>query len=221
MCIYVCIEVYFYLSDGDKRKPVPGMALLPVLPLSDDKMAAGLAPRPPDGAPPAKSSTGKLASRKLYAYHVFTKSIINSCLHCIYCYAKFYGLCSTCNVHVCMYYLARYIVFPILYTSSQVLGYSSVFFIIYFTLFVNIGQYKSLSSSKAVQFSDKPKPSRYDWVPVGMLDYNSERKLYLVKREHPNDVRPKRGGVTLVCFKQIHLFTVRRYEASVRSSSIR
>ena len=59
------------------------------------------------------------------------------------------------------------------------------------------GQYKSMGSSKAVQFSDKPKPSHYDWVPVGMLDYNSERKLYLVKREHPSEVQPKRGGVCL------------------------
>ncbi|XP_065895241.1 dynein axonemal heavy chain 1-like isoform X2 [Dysidea avara] len=107
--------------DGDRHKPVPGMALLPVLTSStssDDKVTAGLAPRPPSGAPPAKTSTGKLPSR----------------------------------------------------------------------------QYKSLGSSKAVQFSEKPKPSRYDWVPVGMLDYNCERKLYLVKREQPSEVQPIRGG---------------------------
>jgi len=39
-----------------------------------------------------------------------------------------------------------------------------------------LGQYKSKGS-------EKPRPSRYDWVPVGMMNYNSDRKLYLVKRE--------------------------------------
>ena len=67
-------------------------------------------------------------------------------------------------------------------------------------VYCSIGQYKSLGSSKAVQFSEKPKPSRYDWVPVGMLDYNCERKLYLVKREQPSEVQPIRGGVC-VCLR--------------------
>ena len=51
--------------------------------------------------------------------------------------------------------------------------------------FTCAGQYKSRTGQ---QQTDKPCPSRYNWVPVGMLGYNSERKLYLVKREEFSDI---------------------------------
>jgi len=72
--VRVCVHAlnkYFqphvHLLDGDMHKPVPGMALLPVLSSSssiDDDKVTGMAPRPPSGAPPSKTSTGKLPSRK-------------------------------------------------------------------------------------------------------------------------------------------------------------
>ena len=68
----------YLCSSGDDggRKPVPAMALLPILPPtapSADGTNTGssgggsvVAPRPPSGAPPAKTSTGIVASRKHY-----------------------------------------------------------------------------------------------------------------------------------------------------------
>ena len=63
------------------------------------------------------------------------------------------------------------------------------------TFHIPIGQYKS----KAGQSSDRPHPSHYNWVPVGMISYNSERKLYLVKIEQFSDVNnalPLTGKLT-------------------------
>ena len=66
---------YHVVDDSGGHKPVPAMALLPILQSTEssvDSTAAGVSgagamvtPRPPSGAPPAKTSTGIVASRKL------------------------------------------------------------------------------------------------------------------------------------------------------------
>ena len=63
-------------GDDGGRKPVPAMALLPILSPNAPCVDGGntgssgggsiVAPRPPSGAPPAKTSTGIVASRKHY-----------------------------------------------------------------------------------------------------------------------------------------------------------
>ena len=66
----------------------------------------------------------------------------------------------------------------------------------YVLLRILLGQYKSKGS-------EKPRPSRYDWVPVGMMNYNSERKLYLVKREQFGSVNTAKlliGKITCLVF---------------------
>ena len=118
MYVILC-NVTCCTEDSGERKPVPAMALLPIVSSPstsvDGTIVTGggvvVTPRPPDGAPPAKTSTGMVASRMLCVVCVCVCVCVSVCaclsvLVCVrvcLCLCVCVSVCYSCTKYVCVY----------------------------------------------------------------------------------------------------------------------
>ena len=108
MYVILC-NVTCCTEDSGERKPVPAMALLPIVSSPstsvDGTIVTGggvvVTPRPPDGAPPAKTSTGMVASRMLCVVCVSVCACL--CVHVCLCLCACVSVCYSCTKYVCVY----------------------------------------------------------------------------------------------------------------------